>query len=597
MLTAKKGKAVKEMEDKKEIKATKVMGLFGFVALTGAAIMNLVFYPSFASSGFNTILWLIIGGILWFIPTAICAAEMATVKQWSQLGGLYNWSMMMLGKRWGWVAIFFQWFQITIVLYVFLDFMVSGMFYMAGQGDFFSTAWCLAHGITTTAAINATLLNHEGIKWAVMLLIITVLTALNLGGLKFSVWFSRFSLPFGVIVPGIVLIVFGFWGYSTGHAVGDMVAGWNGGQAIVPQMSNNAMTNVSQFVIFGSFIISYTGIEQSASTIRRMKNPARNYPIGAMIIVVIMIVFCILGSVAIVLIVNVNGTVLYKGNPTGFTLSNGIYLTFYHMLIGKNAFNISDAEAQGAFKFLAFLTLMGAMGQTNAIIIEPSTGVHGAFLDMRFPKGITKVNRLDVHYNILILQYFLSIAWFTILNFTSVDGDISFTICVNLATLCYLIAYILLFTSYLKMTALKKYDYFIRKFKMKGGRWTRFIVGLIGLIMTCFTLVILFAPPSDAVTAAEVYQYTNVYLPTLIVLYVICIAIPFIVYQANFDKVFKKPILKFLKEKGFSDEESMHIWHLFRKDKNNIKVGAYLAALGMDPKFINYYSNALLPNE
>ena len=48
--------AIKEMEDKKEIKATKVMGLFGFVALTGAAIMNLVFYPSFASSGFNTIL-------------------------------------------------------------------------------------------------------------------------------------------------------------------------------------------------------------------------------------------------------------------------------------------------------------------------------------------------------------------------------------------------------------------------------------------------------------------------------------------------------------------------------------------------------------
>ena len=57
MLTAKnKGTAVKGIEDKKEVKATKVMGLFGFVALTGAAIMNLVFYPSFASSGFNTIL-------------------------------------------------------------------------------------------------------------------------------------------------------------------------------------------------------------------------------------------------------------------------------------------------------------------------------------------------------------------------------------------------------------------------------------------------------------------------------------------------------------------------------------------------------------
>ena len=597
MLTAKnKGTAVKGIEDKKEVKATKVMGLFGFVALTGAAIMNLVFYPSFASSGFNTILWLIIGGILWFIPTAICAAEMATVKQWSQLGGLYNWSMMMLGKRWGWVAIFFQWFQVTIVLYVFLDFMVSGMFYMAGQGDFFSSAWCIAHGITQTVQINRVLLNHEGIKWAVMLLIITVLTGLNLGGLKFSVWFSRFSLPFGVIIPGIILIVFGFWAFSTGHAVGDMVASWNHGQAIVPQMGNNAMTNVSQFVIFASFIISYTGIEQSASTIRRMKNPERNYPIGAMIIVTIMIVFCILGSVAIVLVVNVNGTVLYKGYQMGFTLDNGIYLTFYHVLVGKNAFSISSYEAESTFKFLAFLTLMGAMGQTNAIIIEPSTGVHGALVDMRFSKWMTKVNKLDVHYNILIMQYFVSIVWFTILNFTSTDADITVTICINLATICYLVSYILLFTSYLKLTALKKYDVFERKFKMKGGRWTRFTVGLIGLIMTCFTLVIIFAPPSDAVTAAEVYQYTNVYLPTLIVLYVICLAVPFIVYQANFDRLFKKTVIKFLKEKGFSDEDAKHVWHLFRKDKNNIKVGAYLAALGMDPKFINYYSNAENPN-
>ncbi|MBO6103914.1 amino acid permease [bacterium] len=169
------------------------------------------------------------------------------------------------------------------------------------------------------------------------------------------------------------------------------------------------MTNVSQFVIFGSFIINYTGIEQTASTIRRMKNPGRDYPIGAMVVCAIMITFGILCSVAIVLTVNINGTVLYKGYQTGFTLNNGIYLAFYHIIIGKNSFGIDNAEAQGTFKFLAFLTLMGAMGQTNAVMIEPSTGVHGAFVDMRFPKFILKVNKLDVHYNILIMQCLLTI--------------------------------------------------------------------------------------------------------------------------------------------------------------------------------------------
>ncbi|MBO6103913.1 hypothetical protein J6P04_02570 [bacterium] len=77
--------------------------------------------------------------------------------------------------------------------------------------------------------------------------------------------------------------------------------------------------------------------------------------------------------------------------------------------------------------------------------------------------------------------------------------------------------------------------------------------------MTCFTFVILFAPPSDAVTASEVYQYTSVYIPSLVILFAVCLAIPFVVYQANFNHLFKKPILKFLKQKGFSDEDAKHI--------------------------------------
>ena len=177
----------------------------------------------------------------------------------------------------------------------------------------------------------------------------------------------------------------------------------------MPQMGSNAMTNVSQFVIFASFIISYTGIEQSASTIRRMKNPGRNYPIGAMVVVVMMIAFYLLGCVAIVLVVDVNGTTDYEGYAAGFGLANGIYLTFYHILVGQNVFSISHYEAVSVFKFLAFLALVGAMGQTNTVIVEPSTGMHGAFTDMRFNKRLCKVNKLQVHYNILILQYFCTI--------------------------------------------------------------------------------------------------------------------------------------------------------------------------------------------
>lgn len=50
---------------------------FGFFAITASMVMTVYEYPSFASSGFQLVFFLIIGGILWFLPVAMCAAEMA----------------------------------------------------------------------------------------------------------------------------------------------------------------------------------------------------------------------------------------------------------------------------------------------------------------------------------------------------------------------------------------------------------------------------------------------------------------------------------------------------------------------------------------
>lgn len=91
----------------------KMLGFGGFFAMTASMVMTVYAYPNFASSGLHLIFFLILGGVFWFLPVALVAAEMATVKGWEN-GGIFAWVGNTLGKRWGFSALFYQWFQITV---------------------------------------------------------------------------------------------------------------------------------------------------------------------------------------------------------------------------------------------------------------------------------------------------------------------------------------------------------------------------------------------------------------------------------------------------------------------------------------------------
>ncbi len=92
---------------------TSKLTLFSFFAMTASMVMTADKYATFASSGFSLAFFLVAGGFLWFIPVSLCAAEMATVEGWEE-GGVFTWVGKTIGERFGFAAIFFQWFQITI---------------------------------------------------------------------------------------------------------------------------------------------------------------------------------------------------------------------------------------------------------------------------------------------------------------------------------------------------------------------------------------------------------------------------------------------------------------------------------------------------
>jgi amino acid transporter len=106
----------------------KKLSLLSFFAITASMVMTVYEYPTFATSKMNLVFYLLVGGFLWFIPVALCSAEMATVKGWEK-GGLYTWVSKTLGRKWGFAAIFFQWFQITVGFITMIYFIVGALSY------------------------------------------------------------------------------------------------------------------------------------------------------------------------------------------------------------------------------------------------------------------------------------------------------------------------------------------------------------------------------------------------------------------------------------------------------------------------------------
>ncbi len=78
----------------------KQLTLLGFFAITASMVMAVYEYPTFATSGFSLVFFLLLGGILWFIPVGLCAAEMATVDGWEE-GGVFALGIKYSGAEMG----------------------------------------------------------------------------------------------------------------------------------------------------------------------------------------------------------------------------------------------------------------------------------------------------------------------------------------------------------------------------------------------------------------------------------------------------------------------------------------------------------------
>ena len=201
--------------------------LFGFFSLTASMVLTVYEYPTFATAKLHLVFFLVLGGIFWFLPVALCAAEMATVNGWNQNGGgIFNWVKHTLGERWGFAAIFFQWFQITVGF-------ITMIYFILGALSF----------VFNWPALNQV----PVIKFFGVLIIFWLLTFSQFAGTKYTARIAKWGFSLGILIPSVILFVLAIWYIIKGGSLQLRFSAW----AFVPDFAH-----LNTLVVFVSFVLA-----------------------------------------------------------------------------------------------------------------------------------------------------------------------------------------------------------------------------------------------------------------------------------------------------------------------------------------------------
>ncbi|MBY0757142.1 glutamate:gamma-aminobutyrate antiporter [Clostridium sardiniense] len=472
-------------------KSAKSLSLFGFFAITASMVMASYEYPTFATSGFTLVFYLLAGGFLWFIPVALCAAEMATVEGWQE-GGVFAWVGNTLGERYGFAAIAFQFFEISIGFITMLYFILGALSYVF---DF--------------PALNT----DPTVKFIGVLIVFWALTFTQLAGTKYTAKIAKTGFIIGIVIPSLILFGLAIAYIAQGNPMDVKISAGT----FFPDF-----TKLNTLVVFVSFILGYMGVEASATHANEMKNPKRDYPLAMLILVVVAIILDTMGGLSVAAVIP----------QSELNLSSGVIQTFA-ALIGH-----FTSHGTWIVKIISLMIAVGVMGEVSSWVVGPSRGLYVAAQKGILPKVFRKVNKHNVPVPLIMVQGILCTIWAAVLTFGGGGNNVSFLTAMSLTVVVYLVGYFLFFIAYFNLVLKKKN--LKRAYQIPGGTVFKMIVSIVGFIMSIFAFVISFVPPAS-LDAASAKQYEAM----LIICFIIVLILPFAIYalhDKSAHKSLKEPV-------------------------------------------------------
>ncbi len=450
------------------------MGLISFILITLASLMSIRNFPSMALVEWELVTFSILAIILYLIPASLTSAELGT--GWPKTGGVYVWVKEAFGDRWGFVAVWMQWFQMTIGF-------IGVLTFVAG---------------TLSYAISPALANNKLYEFLVIVIVWWVFTFINLKGIKTYTKVNSLFVVIGTLLPAAIFIIFGLaYVFGGGHHLLF---------TLHPTMADFIpnFSSIDNIALLVTFVFLFIGIEMTSVHAKEIKNVRRNYPLGLLVAGIVLTVASVIGALIISLLVPAGNLNLLSGIMQGFEVifGGGIIVTI-----------------------IALLITIGTIGQASSWILGPVRGIFVTAKDGNLPKILQKENKNSMPVNMMILQAIVFTFWGAIYVILPGGVNSSFWILFALTTLVYIVTYLLMYGAVIKLRYTQ--PDVKRPFKIPGGKLGVWLVGGWGFIAMVFLFIVALFPPSQ-ITGSGLT--TLEYVAILLIGTIIITLIPIIIH-------------------------------------------------------------------
>ena len=440
------------------------------------AVVSLRGLPAEAVYGPSSAFYYLFAAIVFLIPTALVAAELAAMFADKQ-GGVFRWVGEAYGARTGFLAIWLQWIESTIWYPTVLTFGAVSIAF-----------------IGVNEAHDMTLASNKFFTLVIVLAIYWLATFISLKGLDWVGKISKWGGMIGTIIPAGLLIVLGIvYIASGGHNNMDM------SQGFFPDL-----TKLDNLVLASGIFLFYAGMEMMGIHVMEVRNPSRNYPRAIIIGSLITVCIFVLGTFSLGFIIPAKDISLTQSLLIGFDN----YFRYLHM--------------SWASPVIAVALMFGVLAGVLTWVAGPSKGIYAVGKAGYLPPFFQKANRIGVQRNILLVQG--GVVTLLALLFVVMPSVQSFyQILSQLTVLLYLIMYMLMFSAAIVLRY--KLRDTPRPFRLGRGNGLMWLLGALGFCGALLAFVLSFIPPAQIQTGSSAVWYS-----VLIVGCIVVVAAPFVIY-------------------------------------------------------------------
>ncbi|MBQ2843417.1 MAG: amino acid permease [Alistipes sp.] len=440
------------------------------------AVVSLRGLAAEAEYGLSSAFYYLFAAVVFLIPTAMVAAELAAMFATKQ-GGVFRWVGEAFGPRAGFVAIFLQWIQSTIWYPTVLTFGAVSIAFI---------------GMNQTQ--DMALASNKVFTLAVVLAIYWVATFVALKGLSWVGKISKWGGMIGTIIPAALLILLGILYIATG---GKNQMDLSGG--FFPDLKH-----FDNLVLASSIFLFYAGMEMMGIHVMDVENPTRNYPKAIIIGALMTVSIFVLGTFALGLVIPTNEINLTQSLLIGFDR----YFDYLHLSWAKPV--------------IAVCLMLGVLAGVLTWVAGPSRGIFDVGKAGYLPPFFQRTNKAGVQRNILLVQGCI-VTCLALLFVVMPSVQSFYQILSQLTVLLYLIMYMLMFSAAIVLRYKLKDT--PRPFRLGKGNGLMWFLASLGFCGAMLAFVLSFVPPSQIATGSKTVWYA-----VLIIGCIVVVATPFVIY-------------------------------------------------------------------